>query len=470
MNLKHYFRVALFYSFIRYIAMGMAVVRAIYVAINLGPELLGQYALILLFIEYLNYANLGVFDSMHRDIAINKDHKGKKVHNSKLMGNAISFTLIVITTLLLISLIFYSKESNIIAKEFYDYYLYLIVMVLIYQLKQFLNNYLRLYDKLYHLSVIDFIQQIIMLLIILFFVKEYSIYAVFAGVLISNIFYLAAGYCFVRGVRLTLDSDLTKYLLISGLPMMLYGLFTAMTMSIDRIFIAAFFDSRTPLGYYQFGYNIAHGLFIAFNSITYLFYPKWLKYFNQANKGVDSIFASVMSQTNITEYLLFILSMTGVTVIAGFVNIFAPEYQTSVLISQIILFGLVMNGMIFFGSTFLVSNNYQLRILPVIFFTIIFAVLNNFVLLKLGYGLYGIAVATLSSYYFFGLQIYYLISRITNISFMKTVLQIFVRPAIFTFFTLIILWEDFPLFWMWFLFFILYLKPIINLKEKYRLS
>ena len=158
--------------------------------------------------------------------------------------------------------------------KFYDYYLYLIVMVLIYQLKQFLNNYLRLYDKLYHLSVIDFIQQIIMLLIILFFVKEYSIYAVFAGVLISNIFYLAAGYCFVRGVRLTLDSDLTKYLLISGLPMMLYGLFTAITMSIDRIFIAAFFDSRTPLGYYQFGYNIAHGLFIAFNSITYLFYPK----------------------------------------------------------------------------------------------------------------------------------------------------------------------------------------------------
>ena len=54
---------------------------------------------------------------------------------------------------------------------------------------------------------------IMLLLIILFFVKEYSIYAVFAGVLISNIFYLAAGYCFVRGVRLTLDSDLTKYLL-----------------------------------------------------------------------------------------------------------------------------------------------------------------------------------------------------------------------------------------------------------------
>jgi len=470
MNLRHYFKIGLFYSFSKYIAMGMAVVRAVYVAINLGPELLGQYALILLFIEYLNYANLGVFDSMHRDIAINIAEKEKKAYISRLMGNAISFTLIIITVLLLISLIFYSNPSNFIASEFYNYYFYLVVMVVIYQLKQFLNNYLRLYDKLYHLSLIEFIQQIIMLLIILFFVKEYLIYAVFAAVLLSNIFYLVAGYCLVRDVRLTLDLDLTKYLLISGLPLMLYGLFTAITMSIDRIFIAAFFDSRIPLGYYQFGYNIAHGLFIAFSSITYLFYPKWLNYFNQANKDIDSIFTSVKSQTNITECLLFILSMIGITLIAGFINLFAPEYKTSVLISQIILFSLVINGMMFFASTFLVSNNYQLRILPVIFFTIIFAVLTNYLLLILGYGLYGIAVATLSSYYFFGLQIYYLFSRVNNISYIKTVLETFPRPAIFTFLTLIILWEEFPLFWMWLVFFSLYLKPIINLKEKYRLS
>ena len=185
--------------------MGMAVIRTIYIATILGPELLGEYALILLFFEYLNYANLGVFDSMHRDIAIQIDNKEKKGDISKLMGNALSFTLIIISILILISSIFYNLPNNFIAKEFYNYYLYLIVMIVIYQLKKFLSNYLRLHDKLYLLAIIEFTQQIILLVIVLSFIKEYLIYAVFFSVFLSNIFFLAVGFCFVKDVRLTLD-------------------------------------------------------------------------------------------------------------------------------------------------------------------------------------------------------------------------------------------------------------------------
>ena len=471
MNFDYYFKLGLFYSVLKYVAMGMAVIRTIYIAVILGPELLGEYALILLFFEYLNYANLGVFDSMHRDIAIQIDNKEKKGYVSKLMGNALSFTFIIISILFLISLIFYNLPNNFIAGEFYKYYLYLIVMVAIYQLKKFLSNYLRLHDKFYYLAVIEFIQQIIVLIVVLSFIEEYSIYAVFFSVFLSNTFFLAVGFYYVKDVRLTLDIQQIKYLLVTGLPLMFYGLFTAITMSIDRLFIAAFFDSRLPLGYYQLGYNIAHGLFVAFNSVTYLFYPKWLKYFNQTNKVEASIFTSLNKQTNITECLLIILSIIGITLVPSFINIFAVEYQSSILISQIILLSLAMNGMMFFGSTFLVSNNYQLRMLPITLFTIIFAVLANYILLYLGYGLYGIAVATLSSYYFYGLQIYFFLARINKVSYFKTIRKIFFRPAIFTFITLIILWEKFPLFWMWFVFFIFYLKPIRNLvREKYDLS
>tara|TARA_B100000945_G_C20385423_1_gene599474 strand:- start:507 stop:1679 length:1173 start_codon:yes stop_codon:yes gene_type:complete len=384
------------------------------------------------------------------------------------MGNALSFTLIVISILVLISLIFYNLPNNFIAGEFYKYYLYLIGMLVIYQLKKFLSNYLRLHDKFYYLAVIEFIQQTIVLIVVLSFIEEYSIYAVLFSVFLSNAFFLAVGFYYVKDVRLILDIQQIKYLIITGLPLMLYGLFTAITISIDRLFIAAFFDSRLPLGYYQLGYNIAHGLFIAFNSITYLFYPKWLKHFNQKNKVEGSIFTSVNKQTNITECLLIILSIIGITLVPSFINIFAVEYQSSILISQIILLSLAMNGMMFFSSTFLVSNNYQLRMLPITLFTIIFAVLSNYILLNLGYGLYGIAVATLSSYYFYGLQVYFFLTLINKVSFFKTIREIFFRPAIFTFITLIILWEKFSLFWIWFVFFIFYLKPITKLvRERY---
>ena len=71
LNLRDYFKIGIFYSLIKYLIMGIGVIKSIYIADALGATLLGAYAVIMLIVEYLNYSNLGIFAAMNRDVAIN---------------------------------------------------------------------------------------------------------------------------------------------------------------------------------------------------------------------------------------------------------------------------------------------------------------------------------------------------------------------------------------------------------------
>ena len=447
--------------------MGIALIRTVYVATALGPELLGSWALLLLILEYMNYANLGVFASMNRDVAIHIDKANKQKDITRLIGNAISLTM-VIFTLIFISLIgVYYYPSQIFPPEFYEYYVFLIVMIALYQLKQFLNRYLRLYDKLYQFAILEFLAQLIMFVIILVSVEEYTIYGVMFGVLISNLFYLFFGFFYVKRIRLSLDFDTAKYLISQGFPMMLYGLFVIVSVSIDRMFIAYVFDSRAPLGLYQIAYALTNGLFIVFNAVTVLFYPKWLHHFNENNEDQSSIIKSINDQSDITELFLVILSLIGISFVGFFIHIFAPEYQTSILICQILLLAFTIHGKLFFALTYLVSNNYQMSIVKIILFTIIVAVTGNYLLINLGYGLYGISFATLISFYVYGFLIYILMCKTHDKDYIKTLFDVFFRLSCFTLFCLIVIWEEFSLIWVWIIFFIIYSRKMISMKEKF---
>ena len=448
--------------------MAIALVRTVYVATALGPELLGSWALMLLILEYMNYANLGVFSSMNRDVAIHIDKADKQKEITKLMGNAISLTMIIFTLILLSLMGLYYFPAQIMPPEFYEYYAFLIIMIALYQLKQFLNRYLRLYDKLYQFAVLEFLAQLIMFAVILLSVEEYTIYGVMFSVLLSNIFYLFFGFFYVKGIRLSLDFDTAKYLIFQGFPMMLYGVFVILSISIDRMFIASAFDSRAPLGLYQIAYTLTNGLFIVFNALTVLFYPKWLHHFNESNENKSSIIKSINDQSDITELFLVILSLIGISFVGFFINLFAPEYKISILITQILLLAFAVHGKLFFALTYLVSNNYQMSIVKIIFLTIIVALIGNFLLIQLGYGLFGISFATLISFYFYGILIYILMCKNYETEYLKTLFDVFFRLVCLTLISLIILWQEYSLIWIWLAFFAIYFTKVIAMRDSFR--
>ncbi len=67
------FNVIFKYSFIKYIALVIGFLKEIVNARVLGPELLGVLGNLLLILNYLSYANLGILYSMNREYILYKE-------------------------------------------------------------------------------------------------------------------------------------------------------------------------------------------------------------------------------------------------------------------------------------------------------------------------------------------------------------------------------------------------------------
>ena len=94
-------------------------------------------------------------------------------------------------------------------------------------------------------------------------------------------------------------------------------------------------------------------LLIAFSSITFLFYPRWIKFLYEKNEKIES-FKLMTKQNEIVEILLGFLSVFGIMFIPLFIDYFLPQYSASILVAQLLLLAYMLNGMTFITSTFLI--------------------------------------------------------------------------------------------------------------------
>ena len=123
--------------------------------------------------------------------------------------------------------------------------------------------------------------------------------------------------------------------------------------------------------------------------------------------------------TKITEILVILLSIIGIIAIPIFINLFLPEYQKSIYIAQILLTGFIFNVLIFFISTFLISNNEQAKLSMIMIFSLILGLLMNYFVIKLGYGIYAIVLVTTIMFFTNSVLTLYLFTIKMNLSFLK---------------------------------------------------
>ena len=452
----------MFYSAIKYIVMGMGAIKSFYIADSLGATLLGSYAIIILIVEYLNYSNLGVFAAMNRDVAISLGDKTKNNKIKEILNTSFTFAIIPPLIIFLFFLLISVFLPSFAPKEFYQYTWTMLIMITLYQYKIFLLRYMRLYSRYYTLALLEFFTQLITLVGIIVFIESYSINAILWSIIGSNIFFVSLGLLFTKSLQLNLDFKLVKYLIITGFPMLLYSVILFILTSADRIVIAESFDDRMSLGIYQFGVIAAQGLFMTFNAITFLFYPRWIKYLH-GEENKESKLSSIKIQTEIIELLLTGLSIFGIIIIPIIINYFLPQYKISILVCQLLLIAYIFNGMSFIGSTFLVSNNYQVKLIPIVIFTVLLAFALNYSFIYLGYGLYGIAFSTIISFSIYTLMIILLSFYLNNYLTFSSVFETMYRVLLFTPLAVYVLYEKINFIFLIIAFLIIYYKLIKKL-------
>ena len=165
-----------------------------------------------------------------------------------------------------------------------------------------------------------------------------------------------------------------------------------MITTIDRIMINQLVSaSKEALGIYHLGYLLSFGVMTAFNSVIFLLVPKMLKQFYSSK----DIYSLMFNQTKFTEFILVSILILAIISISPFIEFFLTEYSRSILVMQLLLYAYFLKGLAFLPESYLIANNKQLNTLAIFFLSLLNALILNYLSIILGYGIYGVAIATI---------------------------------------------------------------------------
>lgn len=410
------------YSLIKYIALIIGFIKGIVNARILGPELLGVVGNLLLVLSYLGYSNLGILYSMNREYVIyeanNDVEESKKVIKT-------SFTSLLILSILLILV---GLGAKFIYKgNLGNYILLVFVIGILEQYRVFYINYFRLTNNFRKINFIELINNMLSFVLIIISIKYFKIYSVLIAMLIADCMVFIYGYKNSENIRLSIDRKILKDLIIVGVPLLIYNLGFYILTTVDRVMTIKFLD-YTNLGYFTFSNQIVGGTLVFITSVLFLYYPKAIKRLNiDNNNNINEILRRTELYTKYVECFGVILCSAGVILIKPFVNIVVPDYDVSINIYRMLVFGAIANQMAYFPNVFIVSNKKQIYLIYLQIITVILAVIFNFIFIKLGMGIIGVSLATLVINTIYSIMQHEIYLRILNIkeSHIKNIFKVY---------------------------------------------
>lgn len=466
MDFFNFFKASFFFVITKYVVIIFNFLRSIIIVASLGPNSLGEYAILVIILEYFYYTNLGIYFSMTKEISINLGKTDKQKYIKKIIHNTISFQSINTIFISVVFIIFLALEYfglfNIQILNT-KYLIYILILGVLYQAKSFIFSYLRIYERINEMVRIEFFSSLFVLAGIFFFVDDFALDAIFIISIIGNflvlIFYLGK----LSNFKFLLELQIVKILIYVGIPLLLFNLLSLMITTIDRIMINQLVSSnRATLGIYHLGYLLSFGVMTAFNSVIFLLVPKILKQFYSSEK----ISSLMINQTRLTEFILVTIVVISINIISPFIEFFLEDYKMSILVMQLLLLAYFMKGLAFLPESYLIANNKQMNTLSIFFISLINASLLNYLSIKFGYGIYGVAISTIATFYIYLLGIFWLYFYFEKVNFYKSSLKILLRPTFFIFISIILLYEKKSLFLLFLLYLILYLPDLyIYLKK-----
>ncbi|CAM2760870.1 oligosaccharide flippase family protein [Hathewaya histolytica] len=403
------FSVIFKYSFIKYIALMVGFLKEIVNARALGPELLGVLGNLLLILNYLSYANLGILYSMNREYVLYKDKDEEKARQVIYT----SFTSLFILSIFFIACGFLSKLF--IFKDVTGKYLIYIFFIAIFQqFKMFFINYFRLVDNFKKINSIELVNNVGTFLLIVLFIKDYKINAVLYSMIICGFITLIYGIINCKNIKIGINLNILKDLIYIGIPLLIYNLGFYILTTVDRIMILKYLNYE-ELGYYTFSNQIVSATLVFITSILFLYYPKAIKILNiDENFDGEKAYNNIQRYTKYVELLGVLLSIVGIILIKPFVNIVVPNYEVSINIYRVLVLGAIVSQVSYFANVFIVSNKKQIYLIFLQFLTIILSIILNYIFLKLGFKVTGVSIATMVTNIIYSVMQYLIFLKILN--------------------------------------------------------
>jgi len=384
------------YAFVQYLVLAMGFVKGIYMAKYLGPALLGTYGLMILIIEYVRFANLGVYSAMNLEVSLHQGKEEKRLYLENVIDTALTHAIVTSGVLVLATVLIHVFFTSALPADIQKYIYAICFIGIVGQFKTFITTHARLFGRYRLINFMEFTANAVMLLIIILLVSDYQLNAVVGAMVVSGSITLSVALMIAfRSLQVSLTLRLIKTLVTVGMPLFAYGIVDKIFGTIDRWVIITFL-TREDLGYFTLSFSFLSSTMVLLSSFTYLYYPKFLNAFNLENQEGKSeeLLDQFSSYSSSLASVVIGVGLIGMILIEPVIRVLLPQYLVSIILYRILMIGLVCERISYFAGTLLVSNRKQFQLIVLVLCLAAVAVSLNLAVLKLGWGLPGIATAT----------------------------------------------------------------------------
>lgn len=393
------FRDMLVYSGSSFVVQGIAFFLAIFVRSALGPEAMGVWALLQVFLTYAGFGSLGMLTAVCREIPIlrGQGNSGDRILRIKNAGFTYLFLVSAVVSLALTiggTLLFVSNRLS--ADLFFGLLTISIVNIL-----QRINNLqvqiLHVENEFVLVSRFKVYSAIVNALLVFILVWRYGLNGFFVGTILSygfNLLYL----CLIKKMtfQLNWDREEIRQLLKSGVFLFALGMLTTLFSSIDKISIGKFLGLK-QLGIYTIATLAGGYIYLIPNIFQVVLLGRTLEKFGNQDDVAGRETYSTRPGQLMAVYLSLCTAVIWITS-PYLCGVFLPKYTEGIPALKILIFGycfLVLTSQI--GHVLMGYNKYRLMI-PVALVLVVATLAGNYLAAKQGGGITVIAFITTVAY------------------------------------------------------------------------
>ncbi len=375
------------------IMQGINLLLAFYTRHRLGPEKMGVWVVLQIFLTYTKYTTFGIGRAAVRDIPF---YKGRGDHARAAKIRNISFTFVCVSTMgfalviLILALVFRHTVSPLV---FYTS-LVIAVVTVFQRVTNLCIGMLRAEKEFTSVGKYNVYSAIFNAAVTFILIERFNLYGYYAAMIFSlafNLFYIPVRSRIKFGIAW--DWQEVRQLLQLGFPLLLINFMTNITTEVDRISIGLFMHMKS-LGIYSL-VAMAGNLIYTFPSIIGI--VTW-PYLTEAY-GADS--ARHKMQRYLTEpslvIALYIPILIGVLWAGGpwAVHTFLRAYDGGIFAMKIGMFLVMIELLAAQMAQGLITYDKYLWMIPVMLVVGPIAYGANWIAATTGLGINGIAVFTL---------------------------------------------------------------------------
>ena len=354
----------------------------------LSPEMYGLWNILNLIPRYASYLDFGARDAMRFLIPKHELQKEtetiEKIKGSVLYGSLLPYLLIASIIMIIAFFIDVTLKVRV----------GLLTMSIVIMLQWYLffyESYLKSFQKFKLISLFHFMYASMTVFFSLILIYLFNLYGAYISLVVAEILIIL----FLRkkspiqsygAFHLTVFRSLIK----KGITIKAFGLCILLLRTTDR-FIISYFLGMEQLGYYAIALMVLQSFMLIPGASRQVIEPRIVQ--DIGNHSTDTMLSEYIFKPllNSAYYLPFLIGPV-IFLLPTLITLVLPRYIPGIIPTQILIIGAYFLGLTTLIRSYIIANNWHVKVLGLIAIVLIINVGLISLLVKMGYGLIGVAI------------------------------------------------------------------------------